>query len=199
MRIIGLAGKARSGKDTVAGMIQDTLELDFQELAVKYALAGPLKEAAAKMFGIHLDDFYNDNKETPNDFWGISPREIAQKFGTECAREVFREDFWLKRMEMEMTSTNCDVFVITDIRFRNEADWVRSHGGEIWHVVRPSIGDGVVRDHASEAGIEFVEGDVSISNDGSLPQLEKRVLTFLDNILTKTKISDSLSVEKENK
>jgi len=181
MRIIGLTGKARSGKDTVAGMIEGlSFTKDFTCVQT-YALAWPLKKAASIAFGIPFENFnHADKKEIPDEYWGISPREIAQKFGTECMRNVFDEDFWLKRMEMELTKCSDDViFVITDIRFENEADWVREHGGEIWHISRPSLGGGVVRSHASEAGVEIKDEDKFILNNSSLLYLEIQVEDIL--------------------
>jgi len=170
MKLIGIAGKARSGKDSIAEYLVDFFN------AHRYALADPLKEACSVAFGIPLHKFYEaEFKETIDEFWQLSPREIAQRFGTECMREQFREDFWLKRalFELEDVAYNedRDYFVIPDIRFENEADWIRERGGELWHVVRPSIGEGVVRAHASEAGVDAKNEDIVFFNDGDLDHL----------------------------
>jgi len=176
MKIIGLSGKARSGKDTVAGMIQEFIPSSFI-----YALADPIKKAGSEMFGIPLDHFYAaDVKEEPDDFWGISPREIAQKLGTEVGRDMFFTDMWIRRCEREIANRQeYEMMICGDIRFTNEADWVREQGGEIWHIVRPSIGTGVVREHVSETGIETVDGDSTIINDGNMLDLERKVNQIL--------------------
>ncbi|MDX8383318.1 MAG: hypothetical protein R8M45_04495 [Ghiorsea sp.] len=170
MKIIGIAGKARSGKDTVAGWIQTNLN------ARLYSLADPIKKAGSEMFGIPLDNFYNPEfKEKKDDFWKISPRHIAQILGTEVGRDMFFRDMWLKRAEMEINkekeSNDHIVFCIPDIRFENEANYIRNNDGFIIHVSRPSLGDTVVRKHVSENGVEFKPGDVDIYNDGSLEDL----------------------------
>jgi len=174
-RIIGLSGKARCGKDTVAEYISAV----YSGVEV-YALAGPLKEAASIMFNIPLNHFFDaDKKEVEDGFWGISPREIAQKVGTECGREVFRQDFWLKRCESQMNDAP-DIFIVSDIRFDNEADWVKEQGGQIWHIERPDLGEGVVRDHISENGVTICPEDIIIENDSSLTELYLNI----DNLMT---------------
>jgi len=175
--IIGLSGKARCGKDTIAEYIAAGY------IGVKkYALADPLKKSASIMFNIPLNHFYDaDKKEVVNEFWGISPREIAQKVGTECAREVFRQDFWLKRCESQMNDSPVKpvIFIVSDVRFENEAAWIRENGGEVWHIERPTLGEGVVRAHASEAGIEPKVGDRHFLNDGTLAGLYLQVDSVL--------------------
>ena len=114
---------------------------------------------------------------------------MAQKLGTEGGREVFGEDLWLRRCEQEIYKLSeitpiCGTFIIRDIRFNNEADFVRKRGGTIIHVERPSLGDtGVVRDHVSERGVEFNKRtDIKIINNGSLEQLEQTVFSTLTHM-----------------
>ncbi len=182
MRLIGISGKARSGKDSIADYLVGNCG------AFRYAFADPLKQAAATAFGIPLGDFYDaDKKEVINKFWNISPREIAQIFGTECMRNQFRQDFWVMRATSEMTSFDAHndkdrIFVIPDVRFENEADWVRKNGGEMWHVIRPSLGEGVVRAHASEAGVEVGDEDIAFLNDADLNNLYALVEARLSDL-----------------
>lgn len=178
--LVGLTGKARSGKDTVAEYLKNS------HYFRTYAFADPLKEAASKMFGIPLDHFYNSNlKEKPDPFWEISPREIAQKLGTEGGRRLFREDIWIKRAErawheyIDQFNGISDMsfyphldhngFIITDIRFENEADFIRSNGGMMIHVLRDSIEK--VREHESENGIEILDNDIVIENNSTIEEL----------------------------
>jgi len=188
MKLIGIAGKARSGKDSIASHLVGHYN------GHRYALADPLKEAIAIATGIPLDDFYNeDTKEVDNPFWGLSPRHFAQHFGTECMRQQFREDFWLKRAELEymkvlaekglnhngihtrLRGADHSIFVIPDIRFENEVEWIRAMGGEMWHVIRPELGNGVIRDHVSEKGVEAANEDVVFFNTGTLEDLHELV------------------------
>jgi hypothetical protein len=186
-KLIGICGFARSGKDSVGTML---CKRDF----VRYAFANPLKEACAKMFGIHLSDFHNDKKEIVNEFWGFSPRQMAQLLGTEGGRELFRQDIWIKRAEFEWFKVqrhidhyNQDTFgdkmngmVITDVRFENEADFIRDNDGTLIHVKRPGA-DGVVgvNKHKSENGVMINPDDIVINNNGTLEDLE----TIVDELI----------------
>lgn len=169
--VAGVAGFARHGKDEIGKhLIRD---YDFE----RYAFADPLKRACAEMFGIPLEHFYSmEFKEKENEFWGFSPREMAQLLGTEGGRELFRDDIWVRRAQMEFDNLNSNLsgMVITDVRFENEAAWVREMGGVMIHVYRPGYEDHSVgkANHASEAGLEAHSGDFSIVNDGTIADLQ---------------------------
>jgi len=183
---IGIAGKAGSGKDTVAHIIDDYIkELDSDSFkSVRLSLAKGVKEAAASMFNVPIYSFYDrDVKETVNEFWGISYREMAQKVGTEGGRELFRNDLWTKRVEKEAedeydlitTYLNSDKFtlfvMVPDIRFEDEATWIRENGGVLLHVQRDDIHEIALSDHASEKGVINKLNDEVISNNDSLEEL----------------------------
>ena len=70
--------------------------------------------------------------------------------------------------------------VIADVRFENEATWVRAQGGRVLHIERPD--NVAVESHASEAGIEFKgeEGDLKIINGGSLEDLQQTIREVFD-------------------
>jgi len=194
MKLIGLSGQARSGKDTVGA------NLIKQYNYHRYAFADPLKKAGSEMFGIPLDDFYaDDKKEVDNEFWGISPRRIAQLLGTEGGRELFRQDIWVKRAEYEFVQHKAVVadiqldsfgkiageagMVITDVRFPNEAAWIREMGGTVIDIVRPGADGNVgVEAHASEAGYPDELKDYVIQNDGTLADLYLKVNTIMNSL-----------------
>ncbi len=175
MKLIGLSGFARSGKDTVG----DYFTKNFR--FVRYGFADPLKKSCAEMFGIPLDHFYNPEfKEVVNEFWDISPREMAQKMGTECGRQVFRDDIWIKRAELEYIqfrdNFNAGGMVITDVRFANEAQWINDMGGTMIHIERPGFEGAVgLAGHASEAGYPNELKHHIIVNDGTIEDLYKKV------------------------
>lgn len=177
VNLIGVTGKIGAGKDTVAHYLARYGYLQC-------AFADPLKEAASVMFGIPIAEFYDRIlKEQIHPFWKITRREMLQKLGTECARRVFCDDFWIKRANI--TTDNLiernyspDVsslhIIITDVRFDNEADWVRDQGGLIVHVIRPAS-DGISvsenydsSTHASEAGVCILSQDLVLTNNKTL-------------------------------
>ena len=170
-KLYGIAGFARTGKDTIGNYMAGIH--NFR----KYAFADPIKEAASKMFGVHLNDFYDNalsDRETVLPEWGYSPRQMIQMLGTEGGRDLFREDIWVKRGEIEWKNfcagepVECGM-VITDVRFENEAKMIREMGGKIIHVFRDKAT--AINSHISEAGIVVGEEDTTIFNNGTLPEL----------------------------
>lgn len=168
--LIGLSGRARSGKSTVADILEC---VGYTQVA----FADALKGAAAVMFGIDEACFYDDDrKEKIIPHWGISPRQMAQRLGTEGGRNVFGKDLWIKRLEQTLSDLHglyTANVVVTDVRFDNEAEWVRSKGGAMINMVRP--GAPSVTEHASEGGVSSHLIDAVIYNDGSFEELEAKV------------------------
>jgi len=169
-KLFGIAGLARTGKDTIGNYMSGAHNFH------KYAFADPIKKAAHEMFDIPLNHFYDDElKEITNNTWGFSPRQIAQMLGTEGGRDLFRSDIWTKRGEIEWSNfcaTNIYKagMVFTDVRFENEADMIRLAGGNIIHVFRDNAVK--VNDHVSEAGIKVTENkDSIIYNNGTIQDL----------------------------
>ena len=148
IRLIGLAGLARSGKSTLAGMLRE--RLGYKE----YALADPIKRIVNDMFG--WDERHSDGelKEKLDLKWGFSPRRAYQLFGTEYGRAL-REDLWLRMAEVVLSELDENSgLIITDIRFPNEHAWCACHGLVV-HVRRHGYTHQIKESgHESEAGLQ---------------------------------------------
>lgn len=197
LTLIGISGKAQSGKDTVFQYLKENYVDVYQE-----PFAHSLKRCAAEAFGIPLDHFYDpDLKETPAPYWGISPRKIAQFLGTEMFRETvgrlipgIENNFWIRRLESKLTGqTNSDtdgeyipgdVVVITDVRFQNEYDWIIKNGGWMLFLERESATREVgIENHSSESGIPNLwapDRNWRIHNDHTLEVLHENVDLFIE-------------------
>lgn len=170
--IIGITGKARSGKDTLARVLRDHQGFD----AIMW-FAEPLKRAAAILFDIPFAEVMSDEfKDAVIPGWNLTGRDILQRLGTEAMRHNFGEDFWIRRWAIEYDRRQPQRCVVADVRFENEADHLRSLGGQIIHLSRPGAGlkagEGA---HESESGITFRDGDVAIRNDGTISDLARQV------------------------
>lgn len=181
MNIIALTGKKRHGKDSAAKIIQKY----STTRCVTLSFAKPIKEALSIIHCIPLKYFDDDDlKEAIIPEWNRTPRELAQWLGTEVYRMQFDNDTWLKNMKMRMDSyyqTNQDVlFIITDCRFNNEAEFIRNLGGTIWKVdanVRvPPSGDS----HASERGIDDDYVSDFLDNNGSIDMLDEQIKMLMN-------------------
>ncbi len=176
--IIGIAGHARAGKDTVAYFIQEEYR------AITYAFAEPLK-AMLRVIGLDDQDLTGWRKDENNYDFHTTPRHMMQTLGTEWGRDSINEDIWVivaaKRIQRLCHAQPDATIIITDVRFENEADFVRRHGFLI-HVERPIQRiDGST--HRSENPIRINEAEDSvIVNDGDLEQLREEALRIASAI-----------------
>ena len=171
-KLIGLAGKAGAGKDTVADYLWE------KEGAIKIAFADPLRLAASAIFGLSVESFLDrDLKEAEVEYWGISRRDMCQLLGTEATKPVFGDNIWLKRWFLSYSAVrDTDHVVVPDVRFDVEADAIRNLGGTLIHIARPGARlSGAAGEHSSEAGIELRDGDMYLSNSGSVEELHRKV------------------------
>lgn len=173
--IIGLHGKMGSGKNTAA--------LRLAQIAppvVEVSFAAKLKESAAALIGCTVADlelWKNDPSKCVAvgglyDGLGFQQtrvftvREYLQRYGTEAHRDVFGADFWLDAalpVPPEHRGKIADwygdaLYVVTDVRFPNEAVRVRELGGIVVGVRGPETDTG---NHASE---QVLDCDVWIDN-----------------------------------
>lgn len=159
--LIGLAGLAGSGKDTVAEHLKQPT----------YAFAQPMKEACRIMFGWSDRHLHGDLKEKIDMTYGISPRQAFQTLGTEWGRELINPKLWLIIAERHIKQHRN--LVITDVRFDNEAELIQKHGGIVINIVRPDAM--TVNSHKSESGLNPSLINHHIHNNGSLIDLYRKV------------------------
>lgn len=163
--LIGLTGRARSGKTTAAEHLARTYLLE------QYAFADPLRDGLMAIFNLDPTDFEGDRKEQPLGWLDCSPRQLMQSMGTEWARNTVHPDVWVKLAEQNleyMTKALGAVlgFVVSDVRFENEADLIRRRGGTVIHILRPNAL--AVNPHISEAGIAANSADLKLPNYGTV-------------------------------
>jgi len=178
--IVGLTGRAGSGKDSVGEMIRREYG------AALLSFASPLKRLCMEMFDL-TDEQVNTlaGKETPDHRWtgadgkARTPREVLQLIGTEGFRAVDPE-FWVKRAMVTARRLPENVVVFTDVRFPNECDAIRQTGGVVLRLVK-SDGPGTDQTgHASEALVDTLEVDAVLSAPhGQLPLLYGGARAFL--------------------
>jgi len=171
MKLIAIAGKARSGKDTVAN------RLITRHGFAGYSFAQPLKTGLQAIFGLSQEHVDGSLKEEIVDWIGKSPRQMLQTLGTEWGRNLIHPNIWVmvaQQHYLRLTSTRkFEGMVIPDVRFENEAKWVRDSGGLIIHISRSDAPE--VAAHSSEDGISIYSEDVILQNDSTVHNLYTRV------------------------
>jgi hypothetical protein len=184
IKIIAIAGRKGSGKDTTADYL--IANYGFQ----RYAFADPLKEGLKHMFDFTDEQLWGtqEQKEAIDPRWGTSPRKLLQIIGTELLQfDVHKymdegefnvgRAIWVYRFKIwydKQLLINPDLKVVfSDVRFQHEVDAINEIGGEVWKIIRPNIDS--VSTHASEAELDNVVANKTIMNDGSLEDLYKNI------------------------
>jgi hypothetical protein len=126
--IIGIAGPARSGKDTLCNQF---LEI-FQEMGIKAkrsALADQLKlESKDFIFNTLGIDVFTEKTEEKNII-----RPFLVTWGTHVRRKL-DPDIWIKKIQESIEENS--ILIVPDIRFKNEFDWVKSNNGYMFFIDR---------------------------------------------------------------
>lgn len=184
--LLGIIGKKGSGKDTIGSVLEKYYGF------VRIGFADSLKDACRSIFGFSDKQLYDDKyKEIIDEYWGHSPREIFQKVGTELFRDELPKictnisnDIWIRCVErkiIELRKLGHTRFVITDVRFSNEHNFVKSYGGTIWKVVRDNI---VHNDpHSSELIIDNLQYDMEVNNNDTIEKLSVVVHNNIKHLL----------------
>lgn len=183
MLIIGLGCTAQVGKDTAA----EYLEKKYPGKVKRVAFADKLKRIAMDLFGLSHEQCYGSQevKETVDPRYGLTPREILQGLG-EKMREIF-PTIWVDTVFNstipQLAEEGYDCFIISDVRYPNEGDKIRAHGGIVGKVVRKDSGVTVGANHSSETAMRNYEFDFIIENNGGL----KDYFLILDNLMEEIK------------
>lgn len=177
MAIIGLSGYANSGKDTVAQMIQE-LQPGKNWQIKKFS--GKLKEMASLLTGYDVELFENQEfKKNALIIMGdesYSARKFLQFLGTECVRDLLGKDVWVNALLKDYNGEK-DNWIITDVRFPNEAEAV----GLLGHVVKIVRGS-AINGHPSETALDNYILDYRLDNVGDLVDLRTEVEYMLKHL-----------------
>lgn len=169
--VIGIAGLPRSGKDTVAEFLL------AKHGGYRYSFADPIVAMLNAGFGVDFrNEFWTENKEKVIDVVGRSPRELMQLLGTEWGRKLVNKDLWVTLARAKYLQHGAGM-VIPDVRFPNEAKFVRERGVLI-HVDGPR--GVVVNTHESNNPLPRITNDLLVVNDGTLQELQAKAEALFD-------------------
>lgn len=140
----------------------------------------PFRLAAQAIFGITQAEAWSPSLlECENQYWNMTPNQMINYLQDHAFSEFSNyNELRSKRLislpsRVIPTHGKNDIVIIKDVRFENEADFIRCHNGIIWHIKRDKALK--VISHSSEKGIKIKKGDIVINNNCSLEDLELAV------------------------
>lgn len=202
---ICICGYEGSGKDTVANMMVNLYQFKH------YAFADNLKKAICVIFGWdetllqgitlesriwreQVDTYWEKELNRP----GLTPRKVMQWVGTDVLRNHFDDGIWIKSLKKKLLTTGANV-VVSDCRFPNEIDMIKSINGIVIRVVRKDPvwmplyqevnGDiNVLYEkhniHPCETAlVGYDKYDYIIDNNGTLEELMEKVKIIMNDLI----------------
>lgn len=158
VQIIGLVGRSRVGKDTVASFFADTHQAR--------KLAKPVKDACKALYGWTDDEVEGPAKEELDPKYGLTPR-VAMVHLTQAIRSFHDGGFFTRRLFEFWDGTP---IIITDVRYYQDIEAIHKRGGVTIKITR----DGAPR-HDFETEIDHLYTTYEISNNGNLEALRSQI------------------------
>jgi len=136
MKVIGIGGLSRCGKDLFTTVAQSILENDYNIKTDRHGLAFELKKDLDDLIysKTGIDVFTDDTKEKN------IIRPLLVSYG-DVMRKISEGKYWTNKMDARIKESDADVFFVTDIRYHfypeDEVTWLKkkSHGNLI-HITR---------------------------------------------------------------
>lgn len=129
MLIIGIGNKARNGKDTAGEAIvnyyQTKRDIAEEHDLIPYAPKAKLFKFADALYKVCREEYGMKDKDAG----------LLQKVG-DGRRNEFGLTYWIDQVAKSINTSKVDMAVITDVRYTNEANWIKRQGGYVINVTR---------------------------------------------------------------
>lgn len=185
MKIVGLVGPKRSGKDTAAAALVEQREF------VRIGFADQVKELALRINPIIGRDHGAYWRQARLAEWvgkvgGEAAKNVPevrrflQELGT-GVRDVVGERSWVTAWSNTAApAAACWPVVVPDVRFLNEADYLRQQNAQVLliRITRPGLD--LSDTHVSETEQTGIQCDAELINNGTPEDLHAKVLALYD-------------------
>lgn len=180
--VVGLLGRAGSGKSTAAGHLERAFH------ARLHSFARPLKELAKELFQLSDEQVYGTQaqKETVDPRWGVTPRELLIRLG-EGARKHIGDRVWADGCLTEILTQHAQggplLHVVEDVRHINEAAMIKSDPRIRGFVVKLEYAD-----RASSSAYNSAPSEVSV---------DQVPVELIDYVVSHEKTPDALDLQNK--
>lgn len=161
MKLVAIAGRKGSGKDTLALALQKPWGFEVNSPIVAEAFANGIKYICAEHLAVPVEILWGTQADKESfTVLGMSVRTLLQRLGTEALRNQIHPMIHCHMLEQRMARQHSgfEHFVVSDLRFPNEEEWVHSVSGLVVKLTRAPNSDA----HLSEASVDLVQGDVVV-------------------------------------
>lgn len=165
MEVYAFAGNLKTGKNYVAEKLFIPL-LPFKNTLVM-GFADHFKIDAINKGNLKYEKVFGEKDD--------ETRKQLQLMGTENGRDKYGQDIWINIVDTWMKIYNergVERFIITDLRFKNEYEYLKSKNAKIIKIKAPNRQkenlkgqDLQVLNHRSETELNDIEFDYIINND----------------------------------
>ena len=160
--VIGISGKIGSGKDAFADLFIEHVIQEYGPQFENKKFAYNLKKIVSVLAGVRMKDVLSREgklKYLPD--WGMTIGEMQQLVGTEAVRNNIHNDAWVLSL-FGTYEEDQDYWIVTDVRFKNEAEIIKQKGGLIIRLngdpLNSKAGDDRNMNHQSEIDLDDYEG-----------------------------------------
>lgn len=180
MKVIGICGSRRVGKDTIADIITNS-NFNYE----KVHIASKLKSICKQLFDFTDEQLNSDEKDIIDKRYNISPRKILQFFGTELMQFEIQKvldcgrDFWIDDFVRSINNRGRNV-VVSDIRFFHEYKKLKETFADDFIIIKVN---GKQNDdkHIAENEWREIPHDFEINNDSTIDKLRIDVIKTIKN------------------
>lgn len=180
---IAITGKANSGKNTTSKLLKQEILKKQGKISCKYiAFADPIKQMIRLMFPNvpekHLTGPSKFRSEIiPGAFKDDKPLTVRQVLiDIGMGGRTYKHNIWLDAFDASFQKfKNKDIIIVTDVRFRNEFDHLKSLGFYQIRLLRNSHLQLNDVSETNQDSIKDEEYDYIIHNNGTLKDLKSQV------------------------
>lgn len=154
--ILALTGFSKVGKSTLADTMQDYERVSFADV---------LKHEVTRLLAAN---------DIEVNLWGKDKEEWRWLLvGWGRMRREQDRNYWIKQLYARIAPLDEQSYVIDDLRYQNELEWVKKHGGLVIGITRPGFKAANDEEHTSIKQLNIMNPDLTwIHNDGNVREME---------------------------
>jgi hypothetical protein len=177
--IVGLYSDVpQSGKSTVS---QQFMNADYRKLSLATTVKKSLYVVLMALDVPNAEEYlWGNMKDEVIPELGVTGGYLMSTYATDFFRNMIDENVWLNIIKKQYRPG--EKWVVDDMRFPNEFDFIKSVGGRCIRIVRPSQISALGRSEKSEGQLSGHHFDWVILNGGTLQDLQLSVQSIITTI-----------------